>query len=485
MNAPVRRLMTVVALMFLALMASATWTQFFAAGSLNADGRNVRTIYQEYGRDRGPIIVAGEPIATSTPVDDIYGYQREYHQPELYAHLTGYFAAALGSMTGLEQAENNVLNGTADSLVVQRVQNLITGRQPQGGSVELTIDPRAQQAARDALGDQRGAVVALDPSTGAVLALVSTPGFDPGPLASHDGAAAQRSYDELLADEADPLVNRAIGGDLYAPGSAFKTIVAAALLESGDYDTESLVPSPAQLALPLSSHVILNPGGIDCTGGDEAPLSYTFAQSCNTTFGALAMELGADAIAEQAAAFGFDQAPRIPLRASPSHYPTDLDDAETALTGIGQQDVRVTPLQMAMVVQAIANDGEQLLPYLIATERRADLEVVTTTEPSVLRQSVSPHTAEVLTELMVGVVEDGTGGSAQLPGVDVAAKTGSAQTGTGTGPHAWFTAFAPADDPQVALAVFVEEGGRDGEQASGGTTAGPIARAVLESLVVD
>ncbi|HLS49391.1 MAG TPA: penicillin-binding transpeptidase domain-containing protein [Actinomycetaceae bacterium] len=483
MNASVRRLMTVVALMFLALMAAATATQFIAAPSLNADARNVRMIYQEYGRDRGPIVVAGEPVATSTPVDGVYGYLREYPQGPLYAHLTGYFAAALSSMTGLEQAENAVLNGTADSLIVQRIQDLITGAQPQGGSIELTIDPRAQEVATEALGGQRGAVVALDARTGAILAMVSTPSFDPNRLATHDAGAAREAYEELLAADSDPLINRAIGGDLYAPGSSFKTIVAAALLEGTDGDADTLVPSPAELQLPQSTHVIRNPGGIACTGEDEAPLRYTFTHSCNTTFAQIAMDLGADELREQAEAFGFGTSPEIPLRVIASRYPADPDAAQTAMTGIGQFEVAVTPLQMAMVAQAIANDGEQLEPYLVATQRRADLQVVARTEPNVLRQSVSPQTAATLTELMVGVVEEGTGRPAQLPGITVAGKTGSAETGTDSGPHAWFTAFAPAEDPEVAIAVFVEAGGDDGQSASGGTTAAPIARAVLDSLL--
>lgn len=483
MNASVRRLMTVVALMFLALMVAATATQFITAPTLNADGRNVRTIYQEYGRDRGPIIVAGEPIAHSTPVDDVYGYLRQYPQGSLYAHLTGYFAAALSSMTGLEQAENAVLNGTADSLVVQRIQDLITGSQPQGGSIELTIDPRAQQVATEALGSQRGAVVALDARTGAILAMVSTPSFDPNRLATHNGGEARAAYAELLADDADPLINRAIGGNLYAPGSSFKTIVAAAFLENSAGDADTLVPSVAELQLPQSTHVIRNPGGISCTSEDEAPLRYTFTHSCNTTFAQLAMDLGHDAIRAQAEAFGFGTAEEIPLRVTPSRYPEGMDDAQTAMTGIGQYEVAVTPLQMAMVAQAIANGGTQMEPYLVATQRRADLQVVARTEPRVLRESVSPETARILTELMTGVVAEGTGRPAQLPGITVAGKTGSAQTGTDSGPHAWFTAFAPAEDPQVAIAVVVEAGGNDGQTASGGTTAAPIARAVLDSLL--
>ncbi|MFC4554816.1 peptidoglycan D,D-transpeptidase FtsI family protein [Georgenia faecalis] len=483
MNTPIRRLTTVVALMFVALMVMATSVQFVQAPALNADGRNVRTVYREFGRDRGPIVVAGDAVAVSTPVDDVYGYQRSYPGGALYAPVTGYFSAALSSMTGMEAAANPVLNGTSDSLLVQRIQDLITGAQPQGGSVELTIDPVVQQAAWDALGDQRGAVVALDPQTGAILALVSTPSYDPDPLAAHSSAEAQAAYDALLADPADPLTNRAIGGDLYPPGSSFKLVVAAALLESGDYGPDSEVPAPAELQLPQSTQVVRNPGGISCTANDTAPLIYTLQESCNTTFAALGMELGQDALREQAEAFGFGAPLEIPLRVTPSVYPTDLDEAQTAMTAIGQYDVRATPLQMAMVSAAIANDGVQMRPYLVATERGPDLEVLRTTEPDELRRSVSTETAEELTAMMVNVVEQGTGSAAQIPGVDVAAKTGSAQAGEGRSPHAWFTAFAPAEDPEVAIAVLVEYGGNEGDLASGGTTAAPIARQVLEAVL--
>src|SRR5690606_1881333 len=231
--------------------------------------------------------------------------------------------------------------------------------------------------------------------------------------------------------------------------------------------------------------VVGNPGGIQCTGNDTAPFRYTMEQSCNTTFAQLGMDLGEDVLREQAEAFGFGQELAIPLRVTPSRFPEGMDAAQTAMSAIGQFSVRVTPLQMAMVSQAIANGGEQLQPYLVATERNADLEVVATTEPTVLRRSVTEETADVLTELMTSVVANGTGSAAQLPGIAVAGKTGTAQSGTDAPPHAWFTSFAPADDPQVAVAVVVENGGIEGDIASGGTTAAPIAREVLAALLTD
>jgi peptidoglycan glycosyltransferase len=233
MNDQIRRLTVVVVLMFLALMVASTSVQFVQAGDLNADGRNVRTIYREYGRERGPIVVEGTPIVTSEPVDDAYSYLRVYQQPEAYAHVTGYFSVVHSSMTGMERAGNEVLNGDDPGLLLARLQSLFTGSQPRGGAVELTIDPAVQAAAIEGLGDQRGAAVALDPSTGAILAMYSSPSFDPNGLASHDRAEAQAAYDALVADPDRPLLNRAIGGDTYAPGSTFKLVTASAMLESG------------------------------------------------------------------------------------------------------------------------------------------------------------------------------------------------------------------------------------------------------------
>ena len=478
MNQPIRRLATVVALMFLALLVSATSVQFFQAGALNTDGRNVRTVYREYGRDRGPIVVAGESVASSSPVEDVYGYQRSYSPGPLYAHATGYFSTAFNRLTGLEQTENEVLNGTSSSLLLQRIQTLVTGQQPQGGAVELTLDPQAQEAAAAALGDREGAVVALDPATGAILAMVSSPSYDPNSLATHDREDAEAAWTALTEDPSEPLVNRAIAGDQYAPGSVFKVVTAAAALEGGDLTAESIVPGPTELTLPQTSHVIQNPLQRACgDGSGEVPLIAAFRQSCNTTFAQLAMDMGDDAMRAQAEAFGFGQPLEIPLQVTPSRFPADPAAPELAMSGIGQSDVRVTPLQMAMVAAAVANDGVQMQPYLVARELSPDLEVVGTTEPNELRESVSPETAAELTKMMVEVVANGTGTPAQIPGVQVAGKTGTAEISSDVAPHSWFIGFAGAENPEVAVAVLVENGG------DGGTTAGPVAREVMEAVL--
>ncbi|MFC8922831.1 peptidoglycan D,D-transpeptidase FtsI family protein [Cellulosimicrobium sp. NPDC057127] len=487
MNVPLRRVASVVLVMFLALMVSTTYIQVFQAEQLNTDPRNVRTIYREYGNFRGPIVVGGEAVASSSPVDDPFGFQRAYANGPLYAPVTGYFSVVNGT-SEIERAENEFLNGEASSLWLERLSALFTGEQPQGASVELTIDPAAQQAAWDALGDQRGAVVALEPSTGRVLALVSKPSFDPNALASHDTAAASAAFQELTNADGNPMSNRAIRGNTYPPGSTFKLVTAAAAIESGQYTAESVVPAPDTYQLPQSSSVMENFGGTRCSPTGEMTLADALRISCNTAFADLGVTLGDDVLREQAQAFGFDDGGlQIPMDVTASHFPTnDTDESSpprTALAAIGQGDVKATPLQMAMVSAAIANDGVLMEPYTVETIRDSDLDVIQQTEPQRLGTPVSPSTADQLTQMMVGVVQNGSGTAAQMSGVQVAGKTGTAETGTDAAPHAWFTSFAPADDPQVAVAVIVENGGSMGSEATGGAVAAPIARAVMEAVI--
>ncbi|OLT54452.1 penicillin-binding protein 2 [Cellulosimicrobium sp. CUA-896] len=485
MNVPLRRVASVVLVMFLALMVSTTYIQVFQADQLNNDPRNVRTIYREYGNYRGPIVVAGEAVASSSPVDDPFGFQRAYANGPLYAPVTGYFSVVNGT-SEIERAENEFLNGEASSLWMERLSALFTGEQPQGASVELTIDPAAQQAAWDALGDQRGAVVALEPGTGRVLALVSKPSFDPNALASHDTAAASAAFQELTNAEGNPMSNRAIRGNTYPPGSTFKLVTAAAAIESGQYTAESVVPAPDVYQYPQSTETMSNFGGIRCSPTGEMTLADALRISCNTAFADLAVTLGADAMRDQAEAFGFDDdSLAIPMDVTASHFPTSEEATPDGLAraGIGQGDVRVTPLQMAMVSAAIANDGVLMEPYTVDTIRDPDLDVVQQRDPQRLSTAVSPSTAEQLTQMMVGVVQNGSGTAAQMPGIQVAGKTGTAENDPAKAPHAWFTSFAPADDPQVAVAVIVENGGSSGSEATGGAVAAPIARAVMEAVI--
>ncbi len=483
MNTALRRLASITMVMFLVLLVGTTYVQFVQASSLNNDPRNVRTLYREYGKPRGPIIVGGEVVAQSTAVDDPYGFQRSYLQPGLYSTVTGFYSIVNGGW-GLEKSANDLLTGSADSLFWQRVQDLVTGAQPQGSSVELTLDPAAQQAAVDALGGQQGAVVAIEPSTGKILAMVSTPGYDPNALSTHDTAAANAAYQELLNADGNPLRNKTIQEN-YPPGSTFKLVTAAAALESGSYTPESVLPAPTLYTLPGTSTTLPNFGGGSCGANDETTLANALRISCNTAFADLGATIGDDAIREQAEKFGFgDDSLDIPMPVATSSYPQDPNAAQTALTAIGQESVRSTPLQMAMVAAAIANDGELMRPYLIDTVRTADLDVISQTEPSTYSQAVSADTAQQLTDMMLGVVQSGSGTAAQISGVQVAGKSGTAQTGVdGQNPHAWFTAFAPADNPQVAVAAIVLNGGDSGSEATGGRVAAPIARAVIQAVI--
>ncbi|MEJ5946747.1 penicillin-binding protein 2 [Pseudokineococcus basanitobsidens] len=490
MNTPLRRLSVVVALLFALLLGGATWVQFARAGELDDDPRNSRTLLDELGRDRGTITAAGgEILAESVEADGPIAYRRTYPGGQEWAHATGFYSVVYGA-TGIEDAVGPLLSGTADELFYRRLADLVTGRQPAGADVELTLLPEAQQAAQDALGDQKGAVVAIEPSTGKVLAMVSNPGYDPDELSSLDTEEVRDAYARLVDDPDDPLVNRAVGGDLYPPGSVFKLVTAAAALESGDYTPQTVLPGPAVLDLPLTDVGLPNVSGEACGPGDEVSLADALRISCNTAFGSLGIELPDGAVADQAADFGYGRSLDIPVPVTASSYPDgELTPDVAAQSAIGQRDVRVTPLQVAMTTAAIADDGVLLQPQMVDAVRAEDLSVVEDPSPVELGRAVSEETAEQLTQMMELVVEDGTGTAAQISGVDVAGKSGTAEVGDQDGdgeaedPHAWFTAFAPADDPQVAVAVVVENGGDAGSEASGGRTAAPVARQVMEAVI--
>lgn len=481
MNTPLRRVATVMLVMFLALMGSATWVQYVQAPDLNADTRNVRTLYREYGNARGPIVVAGQAVAQSVKVDDPFGYQRTYTDGELWSTVTGFYSIVNGS-SQLERAANDQLTGRSDQLFFSRLRDIVTGRKPEGAAVETTLLPAAQRAARDGLGDQQGAVVAIEPSTGRILAMVSTPGFDPAALATHDSAAASAAYAALSAADGNPLRSNATL-ETYPPGSTFKLVTAAAALESGKYDATSTLPAPVRLDLPQTSATIGNFGGGGC-GSNPITLADALRVSCNTSFAQLGLDVGDDALREQAERFGFGSSDlTIPMPVVASRFPDDPNAPQTAQSAIGQFDVAATPLQMAMVSAAIANDGKLMRPYLVDRVRAANLSVVSETEPEQLSTAVSPGTAAQLTDMMVGVVQNGSGTGARIKGVQVAGKTGTAQTSSDAAPHAWFTAFAPADDPKIAVAVLVEHGGSAGSEATGGRVAAPIARAVIQAVL--
>ena len=480
MNAPVRRLSLVVAALFASLLVSTTLIQYVFAADLNARPDNRRTLLSTYARERGEILVGQTPVARSVPSDDEYKYQREYPEGPLYAHVTGFYSF-FGAQGGLEQAENALLSGSSDKLFYRRVSDLFTGRRPQGATLETTLDAKVQAAAEEGLEGIRGAAVALDPKTGAILAMVSHPTYDPNDLATHDLTALEKNYARLNKDPTKPLVNRSINGDLYPPGSVFKVVTAAAALSTGEYTEDTVVPGPAVLDLPQTDADLPNAFDGPCGPGSEVTLTEALAVSCNTAFARIGMDIGAEALQSQAAKFGFGDSITVPMRVTPSTVPAEMNLPQLAQASIGQYDVRATPLQMAMVAAGVGNDGTVMRPYLVQSVIGSDLAVIESTEPQELSQAVTPDVAAQLTRMMEAVVEDGSGVRAQIPGVAVAGKTGTAQHGEGRKAHAWFISFAPANDPEIAVAVIAEDGGVAGNEAGGGAVAAPIAKQMMEA----
>lgn len=484
MNKPIRVVSVFCLVLFLALLVNATYLMYVRADSLADDPRNRRIITATFSRERGAILVGKEAIARSVPSDDQYKFQRTYSQPFKYAPITGYFSWF--SQTGVESSQNAVLAGDDSRLFVTRLVDMLSNSDPKGGNVQLTVDAAAQDAAWEGLealpGDAQGAVVALEPTTGRVLAMASTPTFDPNKLASHDFGAVADLSKELNADPREPLINRAIATTL-PPGSTFKLVTAAAAIESGDYDADSMVPGGYRFKLPQSTTTVPNYDGGNC-GGQRITMTQALQVSCNVTFLSLANELGVEAMADQAEKFGFNDTALEDLGGqAESLYPRDLDPPQTALSGIGQSSVTATPLQMAMVVAAIANDGDVMRPYVVDEVRAPNLSVLDRTDPETISKAISSSTADELTSMMVATVDSGTASPAQIPGVEVAGKTGTAQSTADRPPYAWFVAFAPADDPQVAVAVLVQSSDTSRSEIGGGRLGGPIAKAVMEAVI--
>jgi peptidoglycan glycosyltransferase len=475
-NAPLRRVAISVLVLFTLLIINVNYIQVVRAEKLREDPSNTRVLAAEYDRERGSIVVAGEPIALSVPTDGRLKYLRQYPQAGLYAAVTGYYSLVYNN-AGLERAENDVLSGSDPRLTLRRLSDLFTGRDPAGGNVELTLDPAVQTAAMAGLEGVTGAVVALDPSTGAILGLASTPTYDPNLLSSHDPQGIRDYSAELEASTPDPRSNQAIS-EIYPPGSIFKVIVSAAALENG-YSPDSVVPAPREFQLPNSSRVIPNFGGSACSASGEQPLIDALTISCNTAFAQLGIELGADTVGEMAEAFGMDgEGLEIPLNVAGSTMGDVEDDAALGQASIGQRSVVMTPLQAAMVAAAVANDGSLMKPYLVDQVQAPDLSVIDDTDPEELSRPVSEEVANQLTEMMVSVVQNGSGRAARISGLQVAGKTGTAQSGGDAPDHNWFIGFAGADDPEIAVAVFVRNGG-----GTGGDVSAPIARRVMEAYL--
>jgi len=487
MNTSLRRISVMIMVLIVLLLANATLTQVFTADGLRADPRNQRVLLDEYSRQRGQISAGGQLLAYSVSTNGRFRFLRVYPNPLTYAPVTGFYSLSYSS-AGLERAEDTILNGSDQRLFGRRLADFFTGRDPRGGNVATTINPQVQQAAWDAMergcsGPCKGAVVALEPSTGKVLAMVSAPSYDPNLLATHDIQEQSTEWQHLRDNPDSPLLNRAIS-ETYPPGSTFKVITTAAALQSGATENTQLTAS-SQIALPDSTATLANFGGASCGTGPTASLRDAFAKSCNTAFVQLGINTGADALRSTALAFGLDSPPpTIPLQVAQSTVGPISDAAALGMSSIGQKDVALTPLENALVAATIANKGVTMRPYLVDSLKGPDLANISTTAPSEERRAVSEQVANTLTDLMVAA-EQVTQQKGAIAGVQIASKTGTAEHGTdprNTPPHAWYIAFAPASAPKVAVAVLVENGG-DRLSATGGALAAPIGRATIAAAL--
>ena len=488
MNRALRRISIAVLVMFLLLLINVNYLQGFEPASLASKPGNSRAFYAAQNQyERGSIVTSdGKTIAASklsSNSNDSIKYQRYYPFGPEYAPVTGY--DTLFSQTGVEAAENSLLSGNDSALDVRKIIDLITGKTTKGATVEVTINSQAQDAAYNALKalGKPGGVVALDPKTGKILALATYPSFDPNVLATHNGTKLIKSYNQLVADKAQPLLNRPLEGT-YPPGSTFKVVTSSALLTQNPSTTiNTNVDSPTQLTLPQTSHVLTNDQGEVCgDGSGQVPLITAFAQSCDTTFGKIGMQLGGSALNAMAEKFGMnDPNLTVPLPVAQSNYVIPPSLALTAFSAIGQFSDTVTPLQEAMFASAIANGGTLMKPELVQQVTASDLSTVQTTSQSVLSQAVSPAVAGSVGQMMRAVVQDPNGTAfafnAQAEGgLVIAGKTGTAETGTVTGlDDAAFTAFAPYANPEIAVGVIIQGGGY------GASAAAPIAVQVIKA----
>ena len=476
MNVPIRRVGWGVVILFIALVGQLTYLQVFDADSLANDPRNVRTLIRDFSRPRGEIITAdGEVVARSIPSDDQYELQRVYPLGDLMGHISGYISLARGSV-GVEAYYNDDLVGRDFELQLRNLEDFALGRDITG-NVVLSVDAGAQRAARDALGGRKGSVVVLDPTNGEIVAMYSNPTYNPEPLAGHDLERVGLAFAFLDANPEKPDLPRAYR-EIYPPGSTFKVVTTAAALDNGVVtSTEPVFPSVSSIDLPLTNLTLSNFGNTVCGGN----LTESFVRSCNTTFGRIGLDLG-DRFPPAIEDFGvYDGAP-IDLRpgTEPGLGPVPGSFQQNqplfAFAGIGQGDVAVTPLEMALVAAAVANDGVIMEPHVGREIRDDNGKVIDRIRPGEWMRAMPQQTAAEIASMMIQVVERGTGTAGQVPGVTVAGKTGTAQNDQGDS-HAWFVAFAPAENPRYAISVIVENGG------GGGSVAAPVAAQVLGSLL--
>ncbi|MDQ6784881.1 MAG: penicillin-binding protein 2 [Actinomycetota bacterium] len=484
MNRQIRLVGAGMIVLFVALFIQLNYLQVVRAGSLNHDPRNGRAVVKEFDTPRGDIVSAeGITLAHSQPTTDQFKYVRQYPQGPLFSQLTGFFSFTYGS-DGAERSYDKTLTGaTANNRVptnLNTLRRLLTNRD-RTQAVTLTVSQRMQQAAKDALGNKVGSVVAINPSTGAIVALYSNPVYDPNLLAGHDSTQVTTNRKALIAAAGNPLSPGAYRNRWF-PGSTFKILTSAAVYDHNPSLATKTYPTLSALPLPQTTTQLHNFAGETC--GGQLPALFTV--SCNTGFGAVGLDLGASNLYDEAHAFGFDQKVPIDLPfAVQSSFPAlsafAKNQPAVAYSAIGQQDVQATPLEMALVTAGIANNGVIMTPHVMGHVTDSQGQTVDTYRPSSWLTATSPQTAAQVTQHMLTVVNDpkGTGAAAAIPGVQVAAKTGTAQTGTGK-IDAWFAAFAPNPNPTIAVAVLIPDQ-PSGNEYQGGTLAAPIAKAVIQA----
>ncbi|MBB1245640.1 penicillin-binding protein 2 [Streptomyces durbertensis] len=480
MNKPLRRVAIFCGLLMLALMVRVNWVQFVQADELQNHADNRRVKIERYAHPRGNIIVEGKSITGSEKSDTTdFAYKRTWKNGPMWAPVTGYSSQAFDA-NFLEKIYDGILTGNDDRLFFNRTVDMLTGKPREGGNVVTTLSNSAQKAAFDGLKGKKGSVVALNPETGAILAMASTPSYNPSVFAGISDKDGE-SYVKLKDHPDDPMLNRAIR-QTYAPGSTFKVVTAAAALESGKYDIDKKTGIESPYKLPQSTNLLGNSAYDRLC--DDATLRRAMELSCNATFAAISDEVGNEAMIKQAEKFGFGSEVFTPVRADASVYPED-NRPQNAMAGIGQASNRATPLQMAMVTAAIANDGKLMKPYMV-DRLEGPRSTVEQFQPEEMGQAVSPETARKLQEMMESVVEKGTGSRAKIPGVTVGGKTGTAQRGeeNKANPYAWFISYAKSGDGSpVAVAVIVEDSDAARGDISGGGLAAPIAVDVMKAIL--
>ena len=487
MNKQIRRLAIALLACYLVLFVQLNVLAVGRQRELNADPRNNRQTERDFNRPRGAIVAAdGTVLARSVPSPrgDQFRYQREYPTGDLFGNVTGYYTFSFGS-TQIERTQNDVLMGDTDEQKLRAIGGLFSGTD-NTGSVLLTMRSDVQQVAADALGTREGSVAVMDPHTGAVIAMISNPRYNPADVAVHNSTQAEKALTFLNAVPGKPLLANAYQ-ERYMPGSSFKVITTSIALEAGVTTLERVFPDTKSFVPPQTTDPIQNFGGTVCGGS----MVEVFYRSCNIPFAQLALDLGPDLMVAGTKKWGIGEKVPIDLPAPAASSFGEVSDFTNqlpllAIGGFGQGSTTMVPMHMAMVASTIANGGVMMKPHVVDAALDHSGGVLSRTTPSVWKTPIEPGTAQTLTSLMIEVVNKGTGRPIQLDGgIQAAAKTGTAQLNT-TGPersNAWIIGFAPAEAPQYAIAVVLKGGPNDEISAgTGGKLAGPIAKQVLDYL---